>query len=265
VADTVSEQRRGEAMSALGISGSLGMSVAPIMGSVITEGVGIQWMFGVSSVFALLSVLILVKNMEETLTQTIKFKPQLLKISCHEIFEPRAFPVFLVQFLLSFASGCVLTLTPDLSKHLNISNKGLFYGVFTASALVIRIFAAKSSDKYGRVTVLTFAALSVTVSMFLIAWSQSFTMFMVAAIIYGWGWGMCTPTLQAWTVDLVPAEIRGRGLATMFIALEAGIGIGAWLSQALYQNDLSRIDLPYYTCGILSFTAFLYLLLIKKE
>jgi MFS family permease len=259
VADIVSENRRGEAMSALGISGSLGMSVAPILGSVITEGVGIQWLFAVSSVFALLSVLILVNNMEETLPQTIKFKPQLLKISRHEIFEPRAFPVFIVQFLMSFASGCVLTLTPDLSKHMGISNKGLFYGVFTASALVIRIFASKTSDKYGRVPVLKFAALSVAVSMFLIAWSDTFWMFMIGAIVYGWGWGMGTPTLQAWTVDIVPAEIRGRGLATMFIALETGIGIGAWLSQELYKNDISRIDWPYYGCGILSFFAFLYL------
>jgi MFS family permease len=264
VSDVVGFERRGEAMSVLGMSGSLGMSLAPVLGSSITEGLGINTMFAVSSVFALLSVVILIKNMEETLPRTQKFRPELLKVSRKELFEPKELTVFWVQLLVSFAYGSILNLVPDLSKHLGVTNKGTYYTVFTVSSLIIRFFASKTSDIYGRVPVLKFSAFSVMISMLLLTFTDSYWMFMLSAVIYGFGWGMNTPTLQAWTVDLVPADQRGRGLATMFIALEAGIGLGSWVSQEIYRNQLERIALPYYLSAVLCFVAFLYLFTQKK-
>ena len=100
--------------------------------------------------------------------------------------------------------------------------------------------------------------------MFIIAWFHSVMAFMVAGVIYGIGWGLSTPTLQAWAVDLVSPESRGRGLATMFIALEAGIGIGAWLSQALYQNDPNRMSLAFEVSALCAICALIYLFFRKK-
>lgn len=259
VADIVPIERRGEAMSALGISASVGMSIAPVFGSAITEGVGIQALFAFSSVLALLSVVILVKNMNETLPHTQPFSFKLLKINRFEIFEPKAMPTFIVQFLLAFGSGAVLTISPDLSKHLGIANKGLFFAVFTFSSLIIRLVAGKTSDRRGRVYVLRWSALTMAVALFLIAWAHDFTSFMLAATIFGFSWGMNTPTLQAWVIDLVPAETRGRGLATMYMGLEVGIGIGAYISQAMYDNDMAQVSVPFYFCGILALLAVVYL------
>lgn len=264
VADIVSMERRGEAMSAIGISSSIGFSVGPVLGSWITEGFGFTGLCVLSSFSALLSVAILVRNMEETLVECQPFSFKLLKINRFEIFEPRAMPTFIVQFLLSFASGASLTLIPDLTKHIGLANKGLFFAIFTASSLVIRLVAAKSSDKHGRVLVLRWAAFTTVVSMILLAWNPSVTTFIIAAIIYGIGWGLNTPTLQAWAVDLVPPESRGRGLATMFIALEAGIGVGAWSSQALYRNDVSQIGLAFEVSALFAVAALVYLFFHKK-
>jgi MFS family permease len=265
VADVISFERRGEAMSMLGISSSVGMSIAPVIGSSITTAFGINALFGVSSVFAFLSVFILVKNMKETLPNPQPFSPNLLKINRSEVYEPKAIPTFIVQILVSFASGVVLTLIPDLSKHLGIANKGLFFTVYTFSSLLIRLVAGKSSDKYGRLNVLMWSSLAMVLSMILIAQAQTPLVFWIAAIIYGISWGMNTPTLQAWAVDLSPPEARGRGLATMFIALEAGIGIGAWVSQKIYGNDISQISSPFYLSSLLAFVSFLYLWYKKRE
>ena len=265
VADVVTLNRRGEAMSVLGISSSVGMSISPVIGSAVTEEFGINAMFGLSSFFALLSVVILVRNMKETLPNPQVFSPKLLKINRFEVFEPKAMPTFIVQFLVSFASGTVLTLIPDFSKHLGITNKGLFFGIYTLSSLVIRLVAGKTSDKYGRVTVLMWSSLAMVFSMLLIAQATTPILFWTAAVIYGISWGMNTPTLQAWAVDLSPPEARGRGLATMFIALEAGIGIGAWVSQWLYQNQAARLSQPFYFCAVLAFISFGYLLNEKTK
>jgi MFS family permease len=265
VADIVPMERRGEAMSALGISASVGMSIAPVFGSAITEGVGINALFAFSSILALLSVAILVKNMNETLPQTQPFSWKLLKINTSDIFEPKAFPTFMVQFLLAFGSGAVLTISPDMSKHLGIANKGLFFAVFTFSSLIIRLVAGKTSDRRGRVYVLRWSALAMAVALLLTAWAHDFNSFMLAATVFGFSWGMNTPTLQAWVVDLVSDENRGRGLATMYIGLEFGIGIGAYVSQALYQNDASRMALPFYFCAVLAMCAVGYLFFWKDK
>ena len=264
VADIVAMERRGEAMSAIGISSSIGFSVGPVIGSWITEGYGFSGLCVLSSISALLSVVILVKNMDETLEVRQPFSFKLLKINRFEIFEPAAMPTFIVQFLTSVASGTCLTLVPDLTKQIGIGNKGLFFAVFTASSLVIRLVAAKASDRHGRVLVLRWSTLSIILAMFIIAWFHSVMAFMVAGVIYGIGWGLSTPTLQAWAVDLVSPESRGRGLATMFIALEAGIGIGAWLSQALYQNDPNRMSLAFEVSALCAIGALIYLFFRKK-
>ena len=264
VADIVTMQRRGEAMSAIGISSSIGFSVGPVLGSWITGGFGFTGLCVLSSFSALLSVLILVKTMNETLVERQPFSFKLLKINRFEIFERAAMPTFIVQFLLSYASGVCLTLIPDFTKLIGIGNKGLFFAIFTASSLVIRLVAAKSSDVHGRVPVLRFAAVTTMASMLIIVWWHSVVGFVVAAIIYGIGWGLNTPTLQAWAVDLVAPENRGKGLATMFIALEAGIGVGAWSSQALYQNEVSRIDLPFEVSALAALAALIYLFFHKK-
>jgi MFS family permease len=265
VADLVDVERRGEAMSALGVSAALGMSIAPVLGSEITLWSSFNVMCVVSSVFALLSVLILVNNMPETLKNKEKFMLSHLKISRDEIFDVQALPPFIVQLLLSFASGVCLTLIPDLSKHIGIANKGMFFGISTGASLAIRLIAGRASDQYGRVAVMKWSSVGVIVSMALLGFGQTFPLFVVAAIIFGLSWGMNTPTLAAWTVDLVDEKNRGRGLATMYIALEAGIGLGALCSAKLYDNDFSKIGNAFWVGSFLGFLSLGYLFFRKTE
>lgn len=265
VADLVEIDRRGEAMSALGVSGALGMSIAPMLGSAITEGVGFNTMCVVSSIFALLSVVILIKNMPETLGNKQKFTLSHLKISRDEVFDVQALPPFITQLLLAFASGVCLTLIPDLSKHIGIANKGLFFGISTGSSLAIRLIAGRASDTFGRVNVMRWSAVGVIVSMAMIGFGQTMPIFYAASIIYGLSWGMNTPTLSAWTVDLVDDENRGRGLATMFIALELGIGLGAFFSAKMYQNDFSKMGDSFLVASGLAVLALVYLAFQKNK
>lgn len=53
--------------------------------------------------------------------------------------------------------------------------------------------------------------------------------------------GVLTPALNAWTIDLSLPDRRGKAVATMFIGLEAGIGLGALLSGIFYQDVIWRI------------------------
>ena len=264
VVDIIPAERRGEAVGTLGIFTATGMSFGPTIGSFIANNFGMNPMFYTSSVFALLSILILVQ-MKETLPNKKKFSFKLLKLSKNEIFEKAVFPPFLVNLLLCFSAGAVITLAPDLSKSLGIPNKGLFFTVYTIASLLIRLLASKTSDKYGRVPVLMASSMILVVAMVVLALANTPFLFFTAAILFGLPYGMGSPTITAWTADLSNENNRGKAMATMYIALEAGIGIGAYFSGWIYQGDISKMVWAFYLSAILAMAAVIYMWFYWKK
>ncbi|MDZ7898269.1 MAG: MFS transporter [Arcicella sp.] len=266
VADTTPEDRRGEAQGMLGIFTATGMSIGPMIGSYLVLWTSIDFMFFTSSAFALFSILILL-NIKETLPKEQKqpFSFKLLKIGWEDVFEPRVFPAFLVMILVSFSSGVVLTLISDQTKLLGMTNKGIFFTIYTVASLVVRLFFAKSSDKYGRIPILMISSGILIVSMMLCAFTTSIWIFVLAAILFGFSWGFNTPTLMAWTVDLSHENYRGRAIATTYIALESGIGIGALVAGYFYKGIVENIAISYYLSAFCALVSLVYLWIKLSE
>jgi MFS family permease len=197
--------------------------------------------------------------LKETVKDRVPFHWQLLTFSRHEFFEPRVLPPTIVTILSSFAFGAVLTLTPDQSEYLGIGNKGLFFLCFTLSSLGFRFIAGKVSDKYGRVVVLKLSTSLITISMIMAGFAFSLPTLLAASVVFGIAQGMNSPTLSAWTIDLSLKEHRGRALSTMYIGLEMGIGLGAFISGAIYNNIPVMLPYAFWLTAFVSAMAFLYL------
>lgn len=266
VADVIPEDRRGEAQGGLGIFTATGMSIGPAIGSFLAAEYGIDQMFYISSVFALASIIIL-SRMKETLPKAMKSRLSLslFRIGWKDVFEPKIVPVFWIMLFVSFSAGAMITLIPDTSKILGWNNKGLYFTIYTISSILIRLFFSKASDKYGRIPVLIFGCFMLSVSMFLLVFTLNSYLFITSAILYGIAWGFNTPTLAAWTNDLGDKNHMGRAMATMYIALEAGIGLGAYVSGAVYQGVASQIPIPFLMAALLALLAFLLLLKQKRN
>ena len=264
VADIIPMERRGEATGLLGLSGSLGMAAGPALGAAIANSFSLNTMFYASSAAAFLSVAV-VARMRETLDEPKRFRMGLLKMSRSEIFEPRVMAPSVVMLFSVISYGVILTIIPDFSEHLGIENKGLFFTSFTLSSLAIRFLAGRASDKYGRVRILRISTALLVVAMGLIGFSTSAVWLLVSAAVFGVATGMNSPTIFAWTIDLSHPEHRGRAMATMYIALEAGIGIGALASGWIYANDPSRFPFVFWTGSACAILAFLYLILFVKS
>ena len=263
-ADVVHESRRGEALGALAIGYTTGSSVGPIVGSYFVSHYSYNVMFLVSAFFALGSVMILY-NIKETLPHPQKFSFKILRIKKSEVFEKTAIKPALIMFLLSFPLGTVLTLAPDLSHHIGIINKVLFYTCFTITSLMIRFIAGKSSDKHGRVIVMFFSSLVMMLSMVILSITHSLPMMIFGAGIFGLSLGMNSPTLAAWGVDLCRVENRGKAVASVYIALEAGIGSGAIFSAGIFSNRIENFVYAFLFPGLLSLAAMILLLIWRKQ
>jgi len=166
-----------------------------------------------------------------------------------------------------FAFGVILTIIPDLSIHLGLTNKGIFFAIFTITSLMVRIFAGQASDRFGRVPLLKIASIVIIISLILLGFSAQLYVFYLAAGLYGIGVGIGTPTAYAWTIDLSDEFHRGRALATMFIALEAGIGAGAVISQWVYNNNPDNFQITFMISAGISVIALIYLFFysVKKK
>lgn len=254
-ADVVHESKRGEALGALSIGYTVGMSLGPLLGSYLVNAFSYNIMFYASAGLALGSVIILY-NIKETLPNPQKFSAQSVRVQKHELFERTALKPAVIMLLLAFSTGCVLTLAPDMSEWLGLKNKGMFFAWYTVSSLVIRLLAGKSSDKYGRVPVLIVSSITLAMAMTILAFAHSAPMLLLSATIFGLSWGMNGPTIAAWTVDRCAPENRGKAVASMYIALEAGIGTGAYLSAQIYRNQSAHFVYAFMLPALLALLSF---------
>ncbi|HSI78922.1 MAG TPA: MFS transporter [Lunatimonas sp.] len=263
LADIIPFAKRGEAMGIQSLFGSLGMAAGPAVGGYIATIWGVEPLFYLSAFISLLSILILYR-LKETLPEKEKLRLNHLKLGRNEILEKRVFAPSVVLIFSVFSFGVVLTIIPDYSEHLGITNKGLFFAVFTVASLAIRVLAGKASDKYGRIPVLKVATLTMIVAMLTVAFADSKWMLLTGAVLYGFSIGMNNPTITAWTVDLSLEKFRGRALATMYIALEAGIGLGALVSGWIFANKAENFPLIFSICAATAGIAFILLWFVPR-
>nr|WP_028297433.1 MFS transporter [Olivibacter sitiensis] len=264
VADLVPSDRWGEALGIHGLFFSIGMAAGPAVGSFISDRYSIDVLFYCSSAFALLSIMILL-NMKETLVNKQAFRPSLLKISRHDVIDVLVLPAAIVTLLSYMAYGAILTLIPDWSQHLGVVNKGMFFMVFTLSSLLVRFVAGKVSDRYGRIYVILAGLVILCLSLLIIALQSNLTGLFTGAVLYGIGTGILSPALNAWTIELGSSAHRGKAMATMYICMEAGIGLGALLSGWWYMDKLALIPSIFVACAAIAFMAIAYLLFWKQR
>lgn len=258
IADIIPSNRWGEALGMHGLCFSIGGAIGPAIGGFIVQQFDINYMFYCSSLFAFLSIII-VLNMKETLSTKKAFHPKMLKITSSDIIELRAIPAAIVTLFSYTAYGVILTLIPDWSEHLGISNKGLFFVAYTVASIAIRFVSGKFADRYGRIKVMFVGLIIITISLVLIGTGNSVSGLLIGASIYGIGTGILSPALNAWTIDLSLPQYRGRAMATMYIALEAGIGGGALIAGYTYQDFIQRIPMILYGNAIVILIAVFYI------
>lgn len=264
VSDVVPKERLGEAMGIQGIAFSTGLALGPALGSLIKLHFSYGILFYSSSLMAFLAFCVLL-NLKETLPKRQAFKLSLLRISRKDILAREALPAALITLLSYIGFGVVLTLIPDWSEAIGFANKGVFFIVFTASSLFIRFIAGKLSDRYGRITVISMGMVLLVLSLILIGYLNNPVGLMIGAGIYGLAMGIISPATNAWTIDLSLPGQKGKAMATMYIALETGIGLGALCSGWYYQETIPRIPLIMYSCAVLAFLGIVYLFWIRNK
>lgn len=239
--DSIPRHRLGEGMGYFGITGTLSMALAPVLGLFIINQYGFTSLFFISAGVALVALI---------LATTIGYRPpETEKAPRGPLFEPKAYRPSLTIFFVTTTYGAVVSFIALYGQQVGITNIGIFFTVYAIALTVIRPLAGMLADRKGFDIVVIPGLIMILAAMLVLSQAGVLWMFLLAGVLYGLGFGSVQPSMQALAVKDVPPQRRGAANGTLFSAFDLGIGIGAviWgtVSQAIgYANMYMLAGVP---------------------
>lgn len=250
--DIVPLEKRGEAMGIIGICNNIGNAIGWVIGSKCTAAFGLDTMFVIASLLGLIALLIFT-TLPETVSNKQKFSFQLLKLNKKELFEWRVLLPGWVMLLTAFTSGAILAIIADFSAFVGVSNKGQYMAIYILSSLFIRFMAGRWSDRFGRKLIALLGSISLFASMLTLAYATDSVLYTVSSVLFGLGFGLVSPSLFAWAVDLSLPGLKGKAVGTLFIFLEIGIILGSSIAGLIYNSNSDNFFLALIISAIVTF------------
>ena len=225
--DLIPKGRLGEGMGYFGLSSTISMALAPAAGLWIVSNAGFDALFSVSTAMVAIAV---------ALTFVIRYPAVGLSEKTNfSLLEKTAIKPAVVIFFLTMTYGAIVSFLALYANQIGISNIGPFFSVYAIALFVTRPMAGKLSDKKGFDIMVIPGIICVMAAMVVLALSDTMNGLLVAAALYGVGFGAAMPSLQALSVIATPPDRRGAANGTFFIGFDLGIGLSSILWGAVSQ------------------------------
>lgn len=116
---------------------------------------------------------------------------------------------------------------PSYASYRGVTNIETFFIIISLAMTVTRLTMGRVADRYGTARVLIPSMILLGIALQLLFVASSLSMFLVAAAIYGIGYGVAQPALNALVVSFAPVDRRGAANATFLCAMDMGGILGA--------------------------------------
>lgn len=227
-ADFIPKNRLGEGMGYFGLTSTLAMAIAPSIGLYLIYQKGFTTMFLTSAALVLLALL---------LANFLTYKPLEVKTAGPQaLYEPAAFLPALMIFFCTMTYGSIVTFLALYAKEQGIINIGPFFTVYALTLVFSRPLGGIIGDRKGFHVVVIPGLILVILTMFILSQARSLLTFLLAAPLYGLGFGSLHSTLQAMALKGLPPNRRGAANGTFFSAFDLGIGSGSILWGVVAQH-----------------------------
>jgi len=260
--DLIPPKRRGEGMGYFGLSGNIALAFGPALGLTLVGKISFTSLFLICATLGLVAFLlsstIRYKKVEKSpdKTTTVKF----------DIFEKTALQPSVLLFFITVTFGGIATFLPVYTLEKNVSGIESYFLVYALFLMLSRTFAGKIYDNKGHTYVFPPGTILIIIAMFLLAWLPNTTVLLIAASLYGLGFGSVQPALQAWAVDKAANNRKGMANATFFSFFDVGVGLGAILfGQLAFIFGYQSIYLTSAGSVFISLLIYMYLLIRSKK
>lgn len=264
IADSVPQDGRATSMGILGMVCLGGKGLGPALGSIAISLTHLyEAPFYLNSVLAGLSfflVLIWVKDafQVQKLDHNKKIKERVVRGGwIYELFKVlRSSPLLMVLNGILFCQALGLgIIVPIISLYasqvlgISIQRVGtLFLGPVIAMA-VLTFFTGRLADKIGRTRPIKLGMLLLSISMWTLPLSRSWSFLTVVAIFFGLGYAFLMPAWTALVTEEVPEEQRGIILGSIGTMQGLGFTIGPLTGTHIW--EFFGPSAPFYFCGFI--------------
>ena len=230
IASSVNAKNRGKAFGLEGIGDNLGAFLGPLLTVLlfITLQLKIQYIFYLTIIPGLLSILMILLVKEKTDTQLVRSK-----VETHFRRFPKEYWRYLIViglFGIGNSSNSFLILKIK-DEGLSLVGTVLIYGLFNLVAALISYPAGTLSDKYGRKPILLLGLIIFLVSYGVFAYVSNLFLTGILFLLYGLYQGIFRSVGKSFATDFVPENLRASsvgwystivGLSGLFASIIAG-------------------------------------------
>lgn len=221
--DLIPPERRGEGMGYFGLSGNLALAFGPALGLTLADKISFALLFSICAFFGLVAFV---------LASRVKYKKTVTpetqtKVARFDVLEKTAVNPSVLLFFITLTFGGITSFLPLYAEVKDVGGIQYYFITYAAFLMISRIFAGKIYDKRGDIYVIPPGVILIFIAMLLLSWLPSTMMMLIAGALYGLGFGMVQPALQAWAVDKAPMNRKGMANATFFSFFDLGVGVGA--------------------------------------
>ncbi|EEL34700.1 MFS transporter [Bacillus toyonensis] len=260
ITDIIPDSRRGEGMGWYGMAMTIAMAIGPMIGLWVVQYYSFHGLFLLATLLSFMAVIL-------SLITKMPFTPQKEKGKI-QLFEKSVLSITVVVFFLSFAYGGITTFLPLFASSINV-NPGMFFLVYAIALTIVRPISGKLLDKYGEVFIILPALCITILAIVVLTMANGLTGIIIAATLYGVGFGSAQPALQAAMLTIVDPSKRGVANASFFTAFDLGIGLGAillgFVSQIFGYRILFTASSVSAVIALLVFGMFVRQKLSEKE
>lgn len=227
VQSVIPHHRRAEGTGYFGMTISLATALGPFVAVEVSQRFGMMWVFILCVALSVVgTVLALLLAVEE---RTPSPEEQALKWNLHvsSIIDVRALPIAVIMALAGAAMSVVLSFLNEYARVLGeVSSTSWFFLVMATCTFTSRFFVGRIQDRYGDAVVMYPVFGFMLVAYVLLATANGAGMIVAAAVPLGLGFGSLMPCAQTIVVNQTTAARYGLAIATFFILLDTGTGIG---------------------------------------
>ncbi|HEU4965788.1 MAG TPA: MFS transporter [Bacilli bacterium] len=226
----VPDSRMGQGMGYFGLSTSLAMSIGPSIGLALL-GTSFGSLIG-GGVLVVATILPLTFLLRDHLRKPMETKAKVTATSTPPVKRRALIPreillPFGLNFLLSIVYGGLLSFLALFGKEVHLDHVGNFFLVNALAVVLIRPLSGKIFDKKGHVAVILPGAFLLIAALLVLSYAHTMGLLIAAALVFGSGFGMLQPSIQAWMIKEVAPEQRGMANAMFLNSTDLGVAVGA--------------------------------------
>ncbi|MEH7392973.1 MFS transporter [Bacillus sp. JJ1503] len=145
------------------------------------------------------------------------------------IFEKSAWFPALLTVITTLGFGTIITFLVVFGEQQNLDNIFLFFLVNATVSTLLRPYTGKWYDRKGPWSIIIVSAILGFLSLVVLSFATKDFHLIIAAILFGAGYGTIMPCLQTMAVQSVSEEKSGAANATFFSSFDVGVGVSAFI------------------------------------